>query len=71
MRKERGQLQEALADYRYAISLKPDFTDGYINLAAALVSAGDLEQAVQAYIAVLQIKPVSTASFYGIDRHVS
>ena len=59
VKKEQGQLQEALQDYRHAVSLKPDFTDGYINLAAALVAAGDLEQAVQSYVAVLQVKPVS------------
>jgi protein O-GlcNAc transferase len=40
--KERGQLQEALENYRHAVRLKPDFIDGYINLAAALVAAGDL-----------------------------
>lgn len=54
-----GQLVEALENYRYAVSLKPDFIDGYINLAAALVSAGDMEQAVQAYVTALQYNPVS------------
>lgn len=43
--KERGQLQEALENYRHAVRLKPDFIDGYINLAAALVAARDMEQA--------------------------
>lgn len=57
--KERGQLQEALENYRHAVRLKPDFIDGYINLAAALVAAGDMEQAVQAYITALQYNPVS------------
>jgi protein O-GlcNAc transferase len=59
--KERGQLAEALAHYRHAVRLKPDFIDGYINLAAALVAAGDLEQAVQAYVTALQYNPVSTS----------
>lgn len=59
MYKERGQLQEALDNYRHAVRLKPDFIDGYINLAAALVAAGDMEQAVQAYITALQYNPVS------------
>ena len=58
--KERGQLQEALQNYRHAVRLKPDFIDGYINLAAALVAAGDLEQAVQAYVTALQYNPVSS-----------
>ncbi|CAG0918679.1 unnamed protein product [Notodromas monacha] len=55
--KERGQLPEALENYRHAIRLKLDFIDGYINLAAALVAAGDLEGAVQAYVSALQYKP--------------
>ena len=58
--KERGQLQEALDNYRHAVRLKPDFIDGYINLAAALVAAGDMEGAVQAYVSALQYNPVST-----------
>ena len=60
MYKERGQLQEALENYRHAVRLKPDFIDGYINLAAALVAAGDMEQAVQAYVTALQYNPVSS-----------
>ena len=57
--KERGQLQEALENYRHAVRLKPDFIDGYINLAAALVAAGDMEGAVQSYVSSLQYNPVS------------
>lgn len=60
--KERGQLQEALENYRHAVRLKPDFIDGYINLAAALVAARDMEQAVQAYVTALQYNPVSKSS---------
>jgi len=60
--KERNQLAEALAHYRHAVRLKPDFIDGYINLAAALVAAGDLEQAVQAYVTALQYNQVRSAS---------
>lgn len=57
--KERGQLQEALENYKHAVRLKPDFIDGYINLAAALVAARDMEQAVQAYVTALQYNPVN------------
>ena len=52
-------VQEALENYRHAVRLKPDFIDGYINLAAALVAANDMEQAVQAYVSALQYNPVS------------
>ena len=58
--KERNQLSDALENYRHAVRLKPDFIDGYINLAAALVAAGDMEQAVQAYVTALQYNPVCT-----------
>lgn len=57
--KERHQLKEALDNYKTAVRLKPDFIDGYINLAAALVAAGEMEQAVQAYVSALQYNPVS------------
>ena len=62
--KERNQLQEALESYRHAVRLKPDFIDGYINLAAALVAARDMEQAVQAYVTALQYNPVSINDYY-------
>lgn len=52
-------MPEALENYRYAVRLKPDFIDGYINLAAALVAARDMESAVQAYVTALQYNPVS------------
>ena len=49
--------------FRHAVRLKADFIDGYINLAAALVAAGDMEGAVQAYVSSLQYNPVrSTAA---------
>lgn len=57
--KEKDKLQEALENYRHAVRLKPDFIDGYINLAAALVAAGDMEQAVQCYCTALRYNPVS------------
>ena len=47
-----------------SVRLKPDFIDGYINLAAALVSARDLDQAINAYRTALSYNPVSTLSWY-------
>lgn len=67
--KEKGQLKEALANYRHAVKLKPDFIDGYINLAAALVAAGDLEGAVQAYATALNYNPVSWIRKYLIPNN--
>ena len=72
--KERGQLAEALAHYKHAVRLKPDFTDGYINLSAALVAAGELDAAVQTYITALNYNPVGRSLFSGhylfLDRYI-
>lgn len=70
MYKERGQLQEALENYRHAVRLKPDFIDGYINLAAALVAARDMEQAVQAYVTALQYNPVCVILWVFYSYHI-
>lgn len=51
-------LSEALDNYRMAVRLKPDFIDGYINLAAALVQVSDMESAVTAYMQALRYNPV-------------
>jgi cytochrome c-type biogenesis protein CcmH/NrfG len=51
------------------VRLKPDFIDGYINLAAALVAARDMEQAVQAYVTALQYNPVSFFLFLFLFIH--
>uniref|UniRef100_A0A8C1ZCW7 UDP-N-acetylglucosamine--peptide N-acetylglucosaminyltransferase 110 kDa subunit n=1 Tax=Cyprinus carpio TaxID=7962 RepID=A0A8C1ZCW7_CYPCA len=69
--KERGQLQEAIDHYRHALRLKPDFIDGYINLAAALVAAGDMEGAVQAYVSALQYNPAVTLDPNFLDAYIN
>lgn len=66
--KEKGQLKEAMENYRFAVQLKLDFVDGYINLAGALVAAGDLEQAVQAYVKALQYNPVLILYTFGLSE---
>ena len=51
-------MKEALENYHHAITLKPEFVDGYINLAAALVAANELHKAVEAYMTALKYNPV-------------
>lgn len=50
-------LPQALENYKYALRLKPDFIDGYINMAAALVASGDMEGAVSSYLSALALNP--------------
>ena len=57
------QLAEALDNYRHAVRLKPDFIDGYINLAAALVAAdGPAVAAVVAAAAGRLLSAVAAAA---------
>jgi protein O-GlcNAc transferase len=53
--KEQGQITRALEYYRYAVTLKRDFIDGYVNLAAALTSIQEWEGAIQAHLDALSI----------------
>lgn len=55
--KDHVQLATDLEAYRLAVRRKPDFIDGYINLATALVAAGDMDQAIQAYLSALHYNP--------------
>lgn len=54
--KEQVQTND-LESYRHAIRQKSGFIDGCINLATALVAAGDMDQAIQAYLSALHYNP--------------
>ena len=44
--KEQGKPDEALACYRRALELKPDYAEAHSNLGIALKDQGKLEEAV-------------------------
>lgn len=56
--REKGQLQEALENYRHAIRLKPEFIDGCVNLAGTLIAVGEMDQAIKIYVTTLKYNPV-------------
>ena len=43
---DQGKLEEAIANYRQALRLKPDYAEAYNNLGNALQDQGKLEEAV-------------------------
>ena len=45
----RGKLDEAIAEYREAIRLKPDYADAHYNLGIALATRGKLDEAIAEY----------------------
>ncbi|MEN6557345.1 MAG: tetratricopeptide repeat protein, partial [Thermoguttaceae bacterium] len=53
----RGQLDAAMAEYRAALDVKPDYTDALNNLGAALSQQGRTDAAIQQFKKVLTIDP--------------
>ena len=58
-----GKLDEAVAAYRQAISIKPDYAKAHSNLGVALQEQGKLDEAVAAYRHAISIKPDSAEVF--------
>ena len=52
-----GQLDSAVANYRRALEIKPDFAEAHCNLGLALQDLGQLEGAMASYKRALEIKP--------------
>ena len=46
---QRGDLEEAIAEFRTAIRLKPDDGDAHYNLGIALADQGNREEAIAEY----------------------
>jgi predicted O-linked N-acetylglucosamine transferase (SPINDLY family) len=55
--KSRGRLDEAIAAYRDALRLKPDFAGAQNNLGVALRAVGDLRESQAAFRAAIKINP--------------
>ena len=55
--KDQGKLDEAVACYRRALELKPDFAEAHNNLGIALSDQGKLDEAVACYRRALELKP--------------
>ena len=55
--KDQGKLEEAIACYRRALELKPDYAKAHNNLGNALKDQGKLDEAVACYRRALELKP--------------
>ena len=53
---EQGKLEEAIAAYRAAIRLQPDYADAHDNLGIALEDRGKLEEAVAAFREAIRLR---------------
>jgi len=54
---QKGQRDEAIAHFRRALEINPDFVQAHYNLGLALQETGQLEQAIAHYQRALEIKP--------------
>jgi protein O-mannosyl-transferase len=61
-----GHLDEAIAHFRKAVEVKPDYTEAYVNLGVALAGLGKFDEAITYYRKALQIKPDYYQVYYDV-----
>lgn len=61
-----GQDQQAIADYRHAIALRPDFAEAHDNLGIALRKQGDLKQALAQFRRAAALDPDDYRTHYNM-----
>ncbi len=59
----RGQVDKAMANYRKALEIRPDYPEAYYNLGVALSECGRLDEAIVNYRKALEIKPGYAAAY--------
>ena len=62
----RGQVDEAIAHYRQALDIKPDYAEAHINLGNALADRGQFDEAIAHYRQALEIKPDNVDAHYNL-----
>ncbi|MFZ2540828.1 MAG: tetratricopeptide repeat protein, partial [Gallionella sp.] len=55
--KELGQLDKAVASYRRAVALKPDYADAYYNLGNVLMDIRKLDESIASYRRAVELRP--------------
>lgn len=65
---EIGRFEEAAAEYRRVIDLRPDFVPAQLRLADTLFKAGDLQGARENWETVIARQPASAAALAGLGR---
>ena len=54
---EKGQADEAIAQYQEALEIKPDYADAHSNLGSVFLQKGQVDEAVSHYQKALEIEP--------------
>jgi hypothetical protein len=61
--KDQGKVDEAIACYRRALQLKPDYAEAHTNLGTALCDQGRLDESIACHRRALHLKPDSGATY--------
>jgi tetratricopeptide (TPR) repeat protein len=65
-----GRKEEAIAEYREVLRLKPDFAGAHLNLGATLCDQGKFDEGVAEYREALRLKPDLAEAHYNLGRHL-
>ena len=63
---QKGDLEGAIAEFREALRLKPDFADAHLNLGVALRDKGDLDGAIAEHRTALRLQPEDAGAHYAL-----
>ena len=61
-----GQLDVAIANYKKAIKIQPDYAEAYFNMGSVFQEKGNLEKAIKSYNRALAIQPDYYEALYNI-----
>ena len=64
----KGNLNEAIEEYRAALKIKPDYVEAYYNLGNAFMRKGDARAAIHNYRMALQNNPDFFKAYYNIAK---
>ncbi|NEO29980.1 MAG: tetratricopeptide repeat protein [Symploca sp. SIO3C6] len=67
-RKQAGDMNNAVAYYRQAITLQPDLWEAHYNLGVALQTQGNLEEAIACYRRALELNPNYGEFYLGLGQ---
>ena len=65
---QRGQAEEAIAQYREALRIKPAYSEAHYNLGNALLQRGQAEEAIAEFREALRINPACSEAYYNLGN---
>ena len=66
-----GKVPDAIAHYKQALRLNPDFAEAHNNLGVALTRAGEIEDAIGQYQRALQLNPDYAEAHYNLGTSLA